>query len=90
MSLKSKRKEAMELLEKIGASGENNCFVIGSGHNFIKGITNWHCYNIEKVDLQNKTAQIFDNKYQVELTMPLEDIIRKFKYITGYFDENLK
>lgn len=77
-------------MQRIGETGDNNSFVLGSGHNFIKGITNWHCYNIEKIDLKNNTAQIFDNKYQVELTMPLEDIIRKFKYITGYFDENLK
>ncbi len=90
MSLKSKCKEALELMQRIGETGDNNSFVLGSGHNFIKGITNWHCYNIEKIDLKNNAAQIFDNKYQVELTMPLEDIIRKFKYITGYFDENLK
>lgn len=90
MSLRSKKKEAVELLEQIGETEDNNSFVIGSGHNFIKGITNWHCYTIEKIDLKNRTVTIFDNKYRDEIVMPFNDLIKKFKYITGFFDDSLK
>lgn len=89
MSLKSKSDEAKALLEKIGKN-KNNSFIAGTGHHFIKGLTNWHCYTLENVDNANKTAQIFDNRYQEEITLSFNDFIKKIKYITGYFNEDLK
>lgn len=89
MSLKNKIDEAKEVLEKIG-NEKTNSFIAGTGHKFIKGITNWHCYTLENVNNANKIAQIFDNRYQEEITLSFEDFIKKIKYITGYFNEDLK
>ena len=89
MSLKNKIDEAKEVLEKIG-NNETNSFIAGTGHKFIKGITNWHCYTLENVNNANKTAKIFDNRYQEEITLSFNDFIKKIKYITGYFNEDLK
>lgn len=89
MSLKNKIDEAKEVLEKIG-NEKTNSFIAGTGHKFIKGITNWHCYTLENVNNANKTAKIFDNRYQEEFTLSFDDFIKKIKYITGYFNEDLK
>lgn len=89
MSLKSKRKEATELFQKIGNTPDTS-FVVGTGHHFIKGMTNWHCYTLEKVDTKNNTIQIFDNRFQESITLTFEEAIKKLKYITGYFNNNLK
>lgn len=89
MSLKNKIDEAKEVLEKIG-NEKTNSFIAGTGHKFIKGITNWHCYTLENVNNANKIAQIFDNRYQEEITLSFDDFIKKIKYITGYFNEDLK
>lgn len=89
MSLKTKSDEAKALLEKIGQIN-NNSFIAGTGHHFIKGLTNWHCYTLEKVNNANKTTQIFDNRYQESITLSFDDFIKKIKYITGYFNEDLK
>ena len=89
MSLKNKIDEAKEVLEKIG-NNETNSFIAGTGHKFIKGLTNWHCYTLENVNNANKTAKIFDNRYQEEITLSFDDFIKKIKYITGYFNEDLK
>lgn len=89
MSLKNKIDEAKEVLEKIG-NNETNSFIAGTGHKFIKGLTNWHCYTLENVNNANKTAQIFDNRYQEGITLSFDDFIKKIKYITGYFNEDLK
>lgn len=89
MSLKNKIDETKEVLEKIG-NNETNSFIAGTGHKFIKGITNWHCYTLENVNNANKTAKIFDNRYQEEITLSFNDFIKKIKYITGYFNEDLK
>lgn len=89
MSLKNKIDEAKEVLEKIG-NETTNSFIAGTGHKFIKGLTNWHCYTLENVNNANKTAKIFDNRYQEEITLSFEDFIKKIKYITGYFNEDLK
>lgn len=89
MSLKNKIDEAKEVLEKIG-NEKTNSFIAGTGHKFIKGLTNWHCYTLENVNNANKTAKIFDNRYQEEITLSFNDFIKKIKYITGYFNEDLK
>ncbi len=89
MSLKNKIDETKEVLEKIG-NNETNSFIAGTGHKFIKGLTNWHCYTLENVNNANKTAKIFDNRYQEEITLSFDDFIKKIKYITGYFNEDLK
>lgn len=76
MSLKNKIDEAKEVLEKIG-NNETNSFIAGTGHKFIKGLTNWHCYTLENVNNANKTAKIFDNRYQEEITLSFDDFIKK-------------
>lgn len=89
MSLKSKVNETKDLLGKIGEQQQSS-FVAGTGHHFIKGLTNWHCYTLEKVNNKDNTIQIFDNRYQETITLSFNDFIKKLKYITGYFNENLK
>lgn len=89
MSLKSKVNETKDLLGKIGEQQQSS-FIVGTGHHFIKGLTNWHCYTLEKVNNKDNTIQIFDNRYQETITLSFNDFIKKLKYITGYFNENLK
>ncbi len=89
MSLKSKVNETKDLLGKIGEQQQSS-FIAGTGHHFIKGLTNWHCYTLEKVNNKDNTIQIFDNRSQETITLSFNDFIKKLKYITGYFNENLK
>lgn len=89
MTLKSKSDEVKALLKKIGEN-QHNSFVAGTGHKFIKGLTNWHCYTLEKVGNADRTIQIFDNRYQKKIVLLFDDFIKNIKYITGYFNEDLK
>lgn len=89
MSLRKNSDDAIGLFQQIG-NNNNSSFIVGTGHHFIKGMTNWHCYTLEKVDNKANTIQIFDNRYQETITMSFTDAIKKLKYITGYFNENLK
>lgn len=89
MSLRKNSDDAKGLFQQIG-NNNNSSFIVGTGHNFINGMTNWHCYTLEKVDNTNNTIQIFDNRYQEKITMSFDEAVKKLKYITGYFNENLK
>lgn len=89
MSLRKNSDDAKGLFQQIG-NNNNSSFIVGTGHNFINGMTNWHCYTLEKVDNTNKTIQIFDHRFQEKITMPFDEAVKKLKYITGYFNENLK
>lgn len=89
MSLRKNSDDAKGLFQQIG-NNNNSSFIVGTGHNFINGMTNWHYYTLEKVDNTNNTIQIFDNRYQEKITMSFDEAVKKLKYITGYFNENLK
>ncbi len=89
MSLRKNSDDAKGLFQQIG-NNNNSSFIVGTGHHFIKGMTNWHCYTLEKVDNKANTIQIFDNRYQEPITMSFDEAVKKLKYITGYFNESLK
>ena len=89
MSLRKNSDDAKGLFQQIGNTN-NSSFIVGTGHHFIKGMTNWHCYTLEKVDNKANTIQIFDNRYQEPITMSFDEAVKKLKYITGYFNESLK
>lgn len=89
MSLRKNSDDAKGLFQQIG-NNNNSSFIVGTGHHFIKGMTNWHCYTLEKVDNKASTIQIFDNRCQETITMSFDEAVKKLKYITGYFNENLK
>lgn len=89
MSLRKNSDDAKGLFQQIG-NNNNSSFIVGTGHHFIKGMTNWHCYTLEKVNNKANTIQIFDNRYQEPITMSFDEAVKKLKYITGYFNESLK
>ena len=89
MSLRKNSDDAKGLFQQIGNTN-NSSLIVGTGHHFIKGMTNWHCYTLEKVDNKANTIQIFDNRYQEPITMSFDEAVKKLKYITGYFNESLK
>ncbi len=89
MTLKSKSEETKELLKKIGEN-QSHSFVVGTGYKLFKGLTNWHCYALEKVNNTDKSVQISDLRHREKIVLPFEDFIKKIKFITGYFNEDLK
>ncbi len=89
ISLKSKHDEAIELF-KILALHPDNSFIAGSAMGFKKGIINNHCYTITYTDNQNKQIHLFDHRFLEVLTLGYDEVIRKLKFIVGYFNKDLK
>ena len=86
MSLKKDREVVLNLLKKMEEE-KNFSFVIGSGY---RGLFNDlpHCLTVKSVSDGN--IKLYDNRKQIYKTYKIEDAIRQFKYICGYFNNTLK
>lgn len=88
-SLNSKSKDVSRLLDAISCDN-NSSFLVGTGFKPLPiNLPSWHCYNIASVDKTNKTLKIQDNRYQTSFQITYDYLINEFKYICGYFNENL-
>lgn len=88
MTLRSKKKEAIELLEKIGEANGNFNFVTGTGFKFKSKFDDWHCYAIKDVDLNNDLITIYNTRECESITLNTETFIKNFKYLTGFLNIN--
>lgn len=91
LNLKKYKDIVFPILEKMGATPkENYSFVVGTG---IKGYTktkSWHCLVIEHVNGKDKIVTVKNKRANARQSMSFDDFLKKFKYIVGYFNENLK
>lgn len=88
MTLRSKEKEAIELLNKIeNTNGEFN-FVAGTGFKFKSKFDDWHCYTLENVDLSKDQITIYNTRECETITMDTKTFIKNFKYLTGFLNIN--
>lgn len=90
-NLKKYKDKIFPLLEKMGKTPkENYSFVVGTG---IKGYTktkSWHCLVIEHVNIKDRTVTVKNKRSNAKQSMSFDDFLKKFKYLVGYFNENLK
>lgn len=91
LNLKKYKSQVLKLLEKMGKDKDNNySFVIGTGFMAPKNIAFWHCLSINKVDIENKLVYLQNKRANATMIFTFDEIIKKFKFIVGYFNENLK
>ncbi len=88
IDLSSKRDEVMSLFKRMDKDKNHN-LVIGTGIKMLDG-RNWHVYVLKDVDLNNNTITIKNKRGNIEKTMDIETAINTFKFIVGYFDEDLE
>ena len=88
LSLRTKRRESIDLFDKIGENTENS-FVAGSSINFYKGVSNNHCYTIDNIDKNKRKIDLYDHRFLKHITLTYEEAIKKLKFIVGYFDKDL-
>lgn len=90
LSLKKYKQETFDLLNKMAKTPDNNySFVVGSGLSLDKNIKSFHCFTVTNVDSYKKTITIKNKRTNQETVLNYNDFIKKFKYITGYFNETL-
>ncbi len=88
LTLKSKAKESLNIFDNI--SDNPDCsFVMGTSLGFHKDTSNNHCYTVAQINKKNNTIRLFEHRYLESLILTYEEAIKKFKYITGYFNEDL-
>lgn len=91
INLKHHKKEAFELFERMGRSPcDDFSFVAGTGVKHIGRAKGWHCYVIDKIDLQNKRIFLINKRTNNVERLSFDEALDKLKYIVGYFNENLK
>ena len=90
MKISSKTPEAMDLFEKIENSGTNNSFVAGTGLRFFTKLPDIHVFVLKQVDLNAGKVHIHDSRTKQDIVLSVKDALDNLKYITGYFNEDLK
>ena len=100
MNLKNYKKYIYSIFGKMTETG-NSSFVAGTGVQFGTELHNTHCFalneSIEKDGVQIANSpkkklnfmRLFEGRKQKNITLTREDIIKKVKYISGYFNEML-
>lgn len=79
--------EVMKLFERMDKE-KNFSFVISTGPKALDG-HRWHVYVIQNVDLKNNTITVKEKRENTPKTMTIEEALKTFKSITGYFNSDL-
>ena len=87
LDLSSYKSEVMELFKRMDKE-KNHSFVMGTGMKMLDGRT-WHVYILEDVDLKNNTITVKEKRANNPRTMSIDTALNTFKYIAGYFNEDL-
>ena len=90
MKLASKKEEAMDLFEKLDNSNSGDSFVVGTGIRLFSKLPDCHVFVLKKVDLKNNIIYILDNRVKKLIALSIEDALNNLKFITGYFNKDLK
>ena len=88
IDLTSRKDEVMELFKRMSKNKEHS-LVIGTGIKMLDGRT-WHVYVLEDVDLNNNTITVKNKRGNITKTMNIDTALNTFKFIVGYFNEDLK
>ena len=88
IDLSSKKDEVMELFERM-QKDKNHSLVIGTGIKMLDGRT-WHVYVLEDVNPDDGTITVKNKRGNQKKTMSIDTALNTFKYIVGYFNEDLK
>ena len=88
VDLSSRKEEVMRLFKKMQTNKEHS-LVIGTGLKMLDGRT-WHVYVLEDVDLDNNTVTVKNKRGNITKTMNIDTALNTFKFIVGYFDDDLK
>ena len=85
LNLKSKKEDAIKLLDQM-SDNPNNSFVVGTSINFReKDLNDFHCFDVKNVNKSNETIDIFDHRFQQTIRLTYDEAIKQLKYIVGYF-----
>jgi len=88
VDLSTRRDEVMDLFKRMQKDKEHS-LVIGTGLKMLDGRT-WHVYVLEDVDLDKNTITVKNKRGNITKTMSIDSAINTFKFIVGYFNEDLK
>lgn len=87
IDLSSRKDEVMELFKKMDKNKDHS-LVIGTGLKMLDGRT-WHVYVLQDVDLDNNTITVKNKRGNQTKTMNIDTALNTFKFIVGYFNEDL-
>ena len=87
MDLSSYKNEAMKIFERMDKEKEHS-LLIGTGMKMLDGRT-WHVYILEDVDLKNGTITVKEKRGNKPRVMSIDSALNTFKYIVGYFNNDL-
>lgn len=88
LNLKSKKENAEKIFEEIKRN-PNCSFVAGTSIGLNKGLSDNHCYTVDRVN-KNNTIELFDHRFLETITLTYEQAINKLKFLVGYFNQELK
>jgi len=88
LDLTNYKEEVMELFQRMDKEKKHS-FVISTGAKALDG-HRWHVYIIEDVDLDNNTITVKEKRGNIPQTMSIENALKSFKFIAGYFDSDLE
>ena len=88
INLKPYKEKVLELFKRMEKEKDHS-FVIGSG---IKKVDDkrWHVYVLEDVNLAENKVTLKNKRGNIRKVVPIEEVLENFKYIVGYFGEDLK
>ena len=81
------REQVMELFKRMDRDKNHN-MLIATGMKALNGHT-WHVYILEDVDLKNNTVTVKEKRGNISEKMSIEDALKSFKFIVGYFNDDL-
>ena len=87
LDLRKYKNQVMPLLERMSKEKEFS-FVIGTGIKKHDG-RRFHVYVIENVDMEHQTITVKNKRINKPETMSIDEALKTFKYITGYFNSDL-
>jgi hypothetical protein len=87
IDLRSHKDEVMKLFERMTNEKEHS-LVIGTGLKELDGRT-WHVYVLKDVDLENNTITVKNKRGNITKVMDIDDALNTFKFIVGYFNNDL-
>jgi len=87
IDLRSRKDEVMQLFKRM-QKDKNHSLVIGTGLKMLDGRT-WHVYVLEDVDLDKNTITVKNKRGNITKTMNIDTALNTFKFIVGYFNNDL-
>lgn len=87
VDLSTRKDEVMDLFKRM-QNDKNHSLVIGTGLKMLDGRT-WHVYVLEDVDLDKNTVTVKNKRGNITKSMSIDSAINTFKFIVGYFNEDL-